>query len=154
MDSFPEMYNDPSFSQTVKMPKKKYPSWPNAQSISILYMLHVKIKLSVIITTKTSPTLKFNDWETSTEEGTVPLKSKLTLDARNSRLDPRVSKLERFEFQDVRIESWDTRIQEARFSERTKLYSHIAVQIFAPSISACDAVFCNCLNRPGSPSFQ
>ena len=22
MDSFPEMYNDPSFSQTVKMPKK------------------------------------------------------------------------------------------------------------------------------------
>ena len=35
----------------------------------------------------------------------LPLKNKLTLDVRNSRLDPRVSKLERFEFWDVRIEA-------------------------------------------------
>ena len=77
----------------------------------------------------------------------LPLKNKLTLDIRNSRLDPRVSKLERFEFR-------GSRIQEARFSERTMLYSHIAVQIFAPSISACGAVFCNCLNHQGSPNFQ
>ena len=33
------------------------------------------------------------------------LKNKLTLDVRNSRLNPRVSKLERFEFWDVRIEA-------------------------------------------------
>ena len=46
------------------------------------------------------------------------------------------------------------RIQEARFSERTMLYSHVAVQIFAPSISACGEVFCNCLNRRSSPNFQ
>ena len=75
------------------------------------------------------------------------LKNKLMLDVRNSRLDPRVSKLERFEFR-------GSIIQEARFSERTVLYSHIAVQIFVPSISACGAVFCNCLNRRGSPNFQ
>ena len=92
---------------------------------------------------------------------TVPLKSKLALKARNSRLNPRVSKLKRFEFRDVRIESRvsmiedrGSRIQEARFSERTMLYSHVAVQIFAPSISACGAVFCNCLNCKGSASFQ
>ena len=42
---------------------------------------------------------------------TVPLKSKLTLEARNSRLDRRVSKLERFEFRDARIESLDARIE-------------------------------------------
>ena len=35
----------------------------------------------------------------------LPLKNKLTLDVQNSRLDPRVSKLERFEFWDVRIEA-------------------------------------------------
>ena len=97
---------------------------------------------------------------------TVPLKSKLTLEARNSRLDPHLSKLERFEFRYARIESRDarnqvssfddrgSRIQEARFSERTMLYSHVAVQIVAQSISACSAVFCNCLNCRGSPSFQ
>ena len=36
---------------------------------------------------------------------TVLLKSKLTLEARNSRLDSCLSKLERFEFRDARIES-------------------------------------------------
>ena len=35
----------------------------------------------------------------------LPLKNKLTLDVRNLRLDPRVSKLKRFEFWDVRIEA-------------------------------------------------
>ena len=40
---------------------------------------------------------------------TVPLKSKLTLEARNLRLDPHVSKLEHFEFQDGRIKSGDKR---------------------------------------------
>ena len=53
------------------------------------------------------------------------------------------------EFRGSRIQ-----IQEARFSERTMLYSHVAVQIFPLSISACGAVFCNCLNRRGSPNFQ
>ena len=72
---------------------------------------------------------------------TVPLKGKSTLDHRSSRLDPCVSKLEHFEFKDARIES-----REARFSERTMLYSHVAIQIFAASISAYGAVFCNCLN--------
>ena len=42
---------------------------------------------------------------------TVLLKSKLTLEARNSRLDSCLSKLERFEFQDARIESRDARIE-------------------------------------------
>ena len=41
----------------------------------------------------------------------VPLKSKLTLKARNLRLDPCVSKLEHFEFRDARIESRDVRIE-------------------------------------------
>ena len=77
----------------------------------------------------------------------LPLKNKLTLDVWNSRLDPRVSRLKHFEFR-------GSRIQEARFSERTMLYSHVAVQIFALSISACGAVFYNCLNRRGLPNFQ
>lgn len=38
-------------------------------------MLHVKIKFSVIITTKTSPTLKFMDGETSTKEGTEEMQN-------------------------------------------------------------------------------
>ena len=42
---------------------------------------------------------------------TVPLKSKLTLEARNSRLDPHLSKLERFEFRYARIKSSDARIK-------------------------------------------
>ena len=42
---------------------------------------------------------------------TVPLKSKLTLEARNSRLDPHLSKLECFEFRYARIESRDARIK-------------------------------------------
>ena len=61
--------------------------------------------------------------------------------------------LERFKFRDARIESQDariesrwSRIQEAKFSKRTMLYSHLAIQIFTLSISACGAVFCNCLN--------
>ena len=76
---------------------------------------------------------------------------KLTLEARNLRLDPHISKLE---FQDARIEFWDARIQsrglriqEARFSERTMLYSQVAGQIFAPSISVCSVVFCNWIVR-------
>ena len=94
---------------------------------------------------------------------TVLLKGKLTLDHRSSRLDPRVMKLERFKFRDARIESRDARINsrasmiedwEARFSERMMLYSHIAIHVFAPSISACGAAFCNCLNCQGSASFQ
>ena len=68
---------------------------------------------------------------------TVPLKSKLTLVPRNSRLDPRVLKLQCFEFRDARIESQVSMIKEAWFSERTMLYSHVAVEIFALSISAC-----------------
>ena len=46
-----------------------------------------------------------NEWgrppyhqEHASDAGTVPLKSKLILGARNLRLDPCVSKLERFEF--------------------------------------------------------
>ena len=99
---------------------------------------------------------------------TVLLKGKLTLEAQNSRLDSCLSKLECFEFRDATIQSRDariksrvssfddrgSRIQEARFSERTMLYSHVAVQIVAQSIIACGAVFCNCLNCRGSPSFQ
>ena len=42
---------------------------------------------------------------------TVPLKGKLPLKARNSRLDPHVSKLERFKFRDAKIQSWDAGIQ-------------------------------------------
>ena len=42
---------------------------------------------------------------------TVPLKSKLTLEARNLRLDPRILKLKLFEFRDARIESRDARIE-------------------------------------------
>ena len=38
-------------------------------------MLHVKIKFSVIITTTNSPTLKFNDWETTTEEDTEDMQN-------------------------------------------------------------------------------
>ena len=32
------------------------------------------------------------------------------------------------------------------FSERRMSHSHVAIQKFAPMISACNAVFCNCLN--------
>ena len=32
------------------------------------------------------------------------------------------------------------------FSERRMSHSHVAIQKFAPMISACSAVFCNCLN--------
>ena len=42
---------------------------------------------------------------------TVLLKSKLTLEAQNSRLDSCLPKLERCEFQDARIESQDARIE-------------------------------------------
>ena len=42
---------------------------------------------------------------------TVPLKSKLTLEAWNSRFYPRISKLEHFEFWDARSESRDARIE-------------------------------------------
>jgi len=52
------------------------------------------------------------------------------------------------------IDDRGSRIQEARFSERTTLYSHVAVQIFTPSISACGAVFCNCLNCQGWQAFK
>ena len=41
------------------------------------------------------------------------LKNKLTLDVWTSRLNPRVSKLERFQFWDARIEaSWVSRIED------------------------------------------
>ena len=70
---------------------------------------------------------------------------------RVSRCKDRVS---RHEDQVLSFNDQGWRIQEARFSERTMLYSHVAVQIFAPSISACGAVFCNCLNCQGSASFQ
>ena len=42
---------------------------------------------------------------------TVLLKSKLTFEARSSIFDPRVSKRERFEFRDARIQSRDMRIE-------------------------------------------
>ena len=40
------------------------------------------------------------------------------------------------------------------FSERTMLHSHEAIQKFKLMISACGAVFCNCLNYQLSASFQ
>ena len=52
------------------------------------------------------------------------------------------------------LEFRSSRIQEAKFSERTILYSHVAAQIFALLISACSAEFFNCLNCRGSASFQ
>ena len=67
--------------------------------------------------------VSFTSW-TSVSGLTVPLKSKLTLEPRNSRLDPCISKFDSFEIWDVRIKSRDARIesrvlmiedQEARF---------------------------------------
>ena len=45
---------------------------------------------------------------------TVPLKSKLTLKAQNSRLNPRILNLKRFEFRDARIESWVSMIEDPK----------------------------------------
>ena len=70
---------------------------------------------------------------------------------RVSRCKNRVSKCEDWV---LSFDDWGSRIQEDRFSKRTMLYSHVAVEIFAPSISACGAVFCNCLNCQGLASFQ
>ena len=74
--------------------------------------------------------------------GTVPVKSKMTL-------NPHISKLKRFEFRDTRIES---RVSSFEFrGSGSKVFeiifvNHVAVQKFAPSISGCSAVYCNCLN--------
>ena len=51
-----------------------------------------------------------------------------------------------FNYQGSRIEKQGYNVKLFLFSKRTMLYSHIAVQLFIPSISACSAVFCNCLN--------
>ena len=40
------------------------------------------------------------------------------------------------------------------FSERRMSHSHVAIQKFAPMISACGAVFCNCLNCQLRPAFN
>ena len=74
-----------------------------------------------------------------------------SLNASSVRCEDRVSRRK------DRVSSFDdrgSRIQEARFCVRTMVYSHVAIQIFAPSISACDVVFCNCLNCRGLASFQ
>ena len=51
-----------------------------------------------------------------------------------------------FNYQGSGIEKQGYYVELFLFSERTMLYSHVAVQIFIPSISAWSAVFCNCLN--------
>ena len=78
--------------------------------------------------------------------------SKLTVLTQSSRLDPCVLKLERFEFCDARIESQfpGFKFWEGRFlcgiNSVFLLYSPAAIQKFARMISACSAVFFNCLN--------
>ena len=43
---------------------------------------------------------------------TVPLKGKLTVSTRYSKLDSRVAKVETFEFRDARIESRESRVED------------------------------------------
>ena len=59
------------------------------------------------------------------------------LEKRDSILASRSSNASSFEMRGSSFNDQGSRIQEARFSKRTMLYSHIAVEIFAPSISAC-----------------
>ena len=65
------------------------------------------------------------------------------LETWDSILASRTSNASSFEMLGSSLECRWSRIQEARFSERTMLYSHVPVQIFTSSISACGAVFCN-----------
>ena len=51
---------------------------------------------------------------------TVPLKSKLTLETRTSRLDPRASMLETFEYQVSSLEDGVSRIEKQGFLEYAK----------------------------------
>ena len=95
----------------------------------------------------------------------IPYRSKVSchskLETRDSILTSRSSNASSFEMRRSSLETrgsslefrW-SRIQEARFSERTMLYSHVAIQIFVPSISACSAVFCNCWNCRVRQSFN
>ena len=46
------------------------------------------------------------------EVHTVPLKGKLTVSTRFSKLDSRVAKVETFEFRDARIESRESRVED------------------------------------------
>ena len=78
------------------------------------------------------------------KHATVLLKSKLMLETRDSIFASWSSNASSFRMLGSRcLEFRSSRIQKARFSERMMLYSHVAVQIFAPSISAvrCGAVF-------------
>ena len=78
------------------------------------------------------------------KHATVLLKSKLMLETRDSIFASWSSNASSFRMRGSRcLEFRSSRIQKARFSERMMLYSHVAVQIFAPSISAvrCGAVF-------------
>ena len=63
---------------------------------------------------------------------TVPLKSKFTLNPRNSRLEPRILKLKHFKFPDVRIKSQvlSSEVREARFlCEIIIVQSHSRLEI-------------------------
>ena len=76
------------------------------------------------------------------KHATVLLKSKLMLETRDSIFASWSSNASSFRMRGSRcLKFRSSRIQKARFSERMMLYSHVAVQIFAPSISACGAVF-------------
>ena len=46
------------------------------------------------------------------KKSTVPLKGKLTVSTRFSKLDSRVAKVETFEFRDARIESRESRVED------------------------------------------
>ena len=80
-------------------------------------------------------------------------KSRIRVETGSSRLDAQTLRVSKCKDRVSSFNDRGWRIEEARFSERTMLYSHVAVQIFTPSISACGAVFSNCLNCRGSASF-
>ena len=76
------------------------------------------------------------------KHATVLLKSKLMLETWDSIFASWSSNASSFRMRGSRcLEFRSSRIQKARFSKRMMLYSHVAVQIFAPSISTCSAVF-------------
>ena len=71
---------------------------------------------------------------------TVPLKGKLTVSTRFSKLDSRVAKVETFEFRDARIESRESRVEdrESRNEEFWNIHELEFVREFAIHLSKKD----------------
>ena len=81
-----------------------------------------------------------NIGQCNTFPGTVPLKGKLTVSTRFSKLDSRVAKVETFEFRDARIESRESRVEdrESRNEEFWNIHELEFVREFAIHLSKKD----------------